>query len=285
MKSPLNFVSSALLLFLPALAWACTCAGTAPIEVAIASHPILVQGRVISLDQSESEAFGKLTHSATLRVSKVLKGSVSSNDITVVHVMCYASIYPANMEVDHDYVLPLASRSPEVPVEQGAAVALLAPEPGQYEMAGCAQSGLELVDGNLYAFQYDKGLQRRKEQYMSYATFRIWWPLAQAAVFSFAVIWGLHSEFGLAFLGISLVVGIVIAYFAARYRPWMLIAALVLVGMLCALNIGDLIARRIFVSQQGPVYWAFSWIAPVIIVGGGVFGYLVRRHRTRNFTP
>ena len=280
----MNYVFSALLLFMSSVAWSCTCGEIAPIEEALAGLPILVEGRVVSLEQTDDKEFGKLTHRATLRVTKVLKGSVSSDEITVVHFMCYASVYPGNMEMHHTYVLPLTMPAPEVPVEEGSATAVVGAKPGQYGMAGCAHSGLERVDGELYKLDYDIGLQRRKEPYMSYTAFRIWWPVAQAALVSFAFMWDLHSKLGLSFLAFSLILGTAGAYFAARYRPWLLIPVLLLVITLCALNFGDVLERRIFISQYGTLYWTFSWIVPAIIVGGGALGYLTRS-RARGFVP
>ena len=279
----MDYALGLLLLFMSTAAWSCTCWRTAPIEAAIAGHPILVEGQVVSLEQVDDEKFGKLTLSATLRVAKVLKGSVGSNDITVVQTMCYASLYPGNMQMHHTYVLPLAMPAPEQPpAENGVAVAIVGPEPGQYEMAQCAHSGLELIDGELYKFDHDHvGLDRQMTRYMSYTAFRIWWPVAQAGLVSIGFVWDLHKKFGLSTLMLLLLLGTAGAYFAAKYRPWMLIPVVLLASALCALNFGDLLESRVFISEHGLVYRTLSWVTPVIILGGGVLGYIARR-RVRN---
>jgi hypothetical protein len=112
--------------------------------LAIAGQPILVEGQVVSLEQTNSPEFGKWTLSATLRVAKVLKGSVGSDEITVVHWMCSASLTPDVMEMHHTYVLPLDGAAQERPGLE-APIAILGSAPGQYTMAGCAHSGLELI--------------------------------------------------------------------------------------------------------------------------------------------
>src|SRR5215469_6291083 len=112
----MKYIFAALLPLLCPNAWACSCFGTASIERTIADHPVLVEAQVVSAGRG----------SATLRVKKVFKGLVTSETITVEQSMCYASLYPEIMEAQHMYILPL---------EQGSG--------GQYEMAGCAHSGLE----------------------------------------------------------------------------------------------------------------------------------------------
>lgn len=275
---PMNYVFGLFLLFTSTVVWSCTCMGTAPIEMAIAGHPILVEGQVVSLEQVDSQDFGKLTLSATLRVIKVLKGSVDSDEVTVVHAMCYASVYPGNMEMNHTYVLPLTMPAPgRQAANDGFAVAVIGPAPGQYEMAGCAHSGLELDDGVLYSFDYDMGGRRQLKRYMSYSAFRVWWPVAQAGLVSIAFVWGLHKNFGLSALVVSLLLGTAGAYFAAKYRPWMLIPVFLLVSVLCALNFADVLESRVFISEHGVVYWTLSWITPAVILGSGTIGYFARR--------
>lgn len=274
----MRYVFGVLLLLTSPGVWSCSCFGMAPIEVAIARYPILVEGRVVSLDRQDSEEFGKLTRSATLRVAKVFKGSVGSDEITVVHSMCAASLEPNNMELNHIYVVPLEEPAPEPEKSaDGYATAVIGPEPGQYEMAGCAYSGLERVGGELFAFNYDGQFQRRMDPYMSYTAFRLWWPVAQAGAVTIYSAVNLHRTFGASFLLFSLVLGTAIAYFAGRYRPWILIVAVFLASTICAVNYNELLISRVFISDHGFAYQAFSWITPAIILAGGVLGYRMRR--------
>lgn len=143
-----------LLLVLPAEAWACSCLGTASIEETIASHPILVEAHVVSLEEVNSPKYGRQVLSATLRVRKVLKGSVTTESIVVEHLMCYASLHPDLMKLEHVYVLPLRTSVT-----------------GRHALAGCAHSGMELADGNLYTFEPAKGAQRRLQFYKKYSRF------------------------------------------------------------------------------------------------------------------
>lgn len=124
-------------------------------EEAIASEPILVEARVVSLEEVNSPEYGRQVHSATLRVERTLKGSISSEIITVQHLMCYASLYPELMKLRHTYVLPLETTTK-----------------GSYALAKCAHSGMELIDGKLYTFEQTDGAQRRLQLYMKYADFQ-----------------------------------------------------------------------------------------------------------------
>jgi len=183
----MKYILGALLLLASEIAGSCTCYGTEPIELAIARHPILVEGQVVALDREDDEEFGQLTYSATLRVKRVLKGSVDTDEITVVHTMCYASLTPDDMELNRTYVLPLEKPAPErslIP-DEGYAVATVGLEPGQHEMAKCAHSGLEVIDGDLYTFEYDKGRDRRLQFYMPHMVFRALLPAIQATAFGF----------------------------------------------------------------------------------------------------
>lgn len=144
-----------LLLLLSTRAWSCSCSGMASIEETIASSPILVEARVVSLEEVNSPEYGRQVHSATLQVGETLEGSVSSKTIIVEHHMCYASLYPELMKVQHTYVLPLQIS-----------------EDGRYELTPCAHSGMELNEGKLYTFEQTDGAQRRLQFYKKYSDFR-----------------------------------------------------------------------------------------------------------------
>lgn len=143
------------LLLLSVRAWSCSCAGIASIDETIARSPILVEARVVSREEVNSPEYGRQVHSVTLQVGEVLKGSVSTQTITVEHWMCYASLYPELMKVQHTYVLPLRVS-----------------ENGRYELAHCAHSGMELKEGKLYTFEQTDGAQRRLQFYKKYYDFR-----------------------------------------------------------------------------------------------------------------
>ena|ERR1044071_8741484 len=85
-------------------------------------------------------------------------------------------------------------------------VPVIGPEPGQYEMAQCSHSGLERINNTLYTFEQDHiGLDRRLQRYGSYHAFVGWWLVAPT---------------------VALVLGTAGAYFAARYRPWLIVAVI-----------------------------------------------------------
>jgi len=136
-------------------AWACSCFGTASIEEAVTAHPLLIEGEVISLEETNSPEFGRQVYSATLKVRKNLKGAASSETIVVEHLECYASLYPALMEIRHTYVLPLTRT-----------------ENGRYSMAQCAHSGMELVGDSLYTFEHTTGLGRKRVFFKQYSAFQ-----------------------------------------------------------------------------------------------------------------
>ena len=95
----------------------------------------------------------------TLRVKKLFKGAIPSETIFVTQLMCYASLYPELMKLGRTYVLPLHAIS----------------EDGNYEMARCSHSGMELIDGKLYTFEWteqDGGLKRRLQLYKTYSDFQ-----------------------------------------------------------------------------------------------------------------
>jgi hypothetical protein len=102
----MKFLSALVLLLAFNPVWACSCMSIGSIEESIDHLPILVEAQVISLEQVDT-VYGRQTHSATLKVKRVLKGNVSSDAVTVEHWMCYASLDPDMMKVGHTYVLPL----------------------------------------------------------------------------------------------------------------------------------------------------------------------------------
>ena len=147
------FVIASLAL-MPALAVPCSCFRIATIEESIQAEPLLVEARVVALEEYDSKQYGHQVHSVTLDVRKVLKGSVTTKTIVVEHWMCYASLYLELMKVKHIYLLPLSVA-----------------ENGKYQLAGCAHSGLELVDGKLFTFEQTEGAGRRLQFYKIYADF------------------------------------------------------------------------------------------------------------------
>jgi hypothetical protein len=103
----------------------------------------------------------------------VLKGSVSSNSIDIERSLCYQSLDTEMMELRHTYILPLPERA------VGQYGDLGEPSNGRHVMPGCAESGLELVDGKLYTFEQTSGVQRRPRLYGEYSHFLRWRPLAE----------------------------------------------------------------------------------------------------------
>lgn len=140
------------LLMLSAKAWSCSCSGIESVDATIARLPILVEARVVSLEVVNSPQYGRQVHSVTLQVQQTLKGSLSSKNITVTHWMCYVTLGLEMMELQHTYVLPLQ-----------------ASENGRYQLAHCAHSGMELVEGKLYTFEGGGGAQRRQRFYKNYS--------------------------------------------------------------------------------------------------------------------
>jgi len=155
------------LLLMSADAWACSCWGTTPLHETMASAPIVVEGKVIYLDKQ----------SAVLRVTKVLRGSVTSGPITVEDSACYQSLYTGAMELQQSYVLPLLTHGPSFFSSEP-------PPPGTYVMPPCAESGLLLVDGKLFTFEQSVGVDRHLRFYGMYSNFLQWRPLRETvAVF------------------------------------------------------------------------------------------------------
>jgi hypothetical protein len=141
------------LLGLAGNSWACSCFDIATIEKAIGSSPLLVEAKVVAREEYEYDGH-RGTHSVWVRVGRVLKGSLTREDLIVQHTMCYGSLYPDLMQVGHTYVLPLTETSN-----------------GRMEMAHCSHSGLELIDFKLYTFEQTVGAERRKQFYAKYPDF------------------------------------------------------------------------------------------------------------------
>jgi hypothetical protein len=152
--SAMRTILVALMLFSSAKAWSCSCDGISSIAEEIASSPILVEAQVVGFEEKNSPQYGRQVHSATLRITRKLKGLVKSEEIVIEHWMCYASLYPDLMKMRHTYVLPLYD-----------------PVDGRFQMAKCAHSGMELVGGKLYTFEQTHGAERRLQFYMTYADF------------------------------------------------------------------------------------------------------------------
>lgn len=179
----MKYLLVATLLALSGNAWACSCWGTVSIERTIATHPLLIEGQVTSAGRE----------GATLRVTRVLKGSVSSNTIDIENSLCYQSLDTEMMEPGHTYILPLPERADGL-------YAPMEPSNGRHVMPGCAESGLELVNGKLYTFEQTIGVQRRPRLYGDYSHFVRWRPLAEVtAIFGLFVL----SSLGLALKGVG----------------------------------------------------------------------------------
>src|SRR5215467_12881035 len=93
------------MLLLSVKAWSCSCLGTASIEETVSRLPLLVEAEVVALEEKNSAQYGRQVFSATLRVTRVLKGSVPSGTITVANLMCYSSLTQELMKMGHTYVL------------------------------------------------------------------------------------------------------------------------------------------------------------------------------------
>jgi hypothetical protein len=150
-----KIIAAFVMLLAWAQGWACSCAGIASIDEAVADHPFLVEAQVVSLEEANSPEFGRQVYSVKLRVKANLKGAAASETIVVEHLECYASLYPALMQLGHTYVLPLNKM-----------------ESGRYSMAECAHSGMELVGDRLYTFEQTTGLERKRVLFKQYSAFR-----------------------------------------------------------------------------------------------------------------
>jgi hypothetical protein len=150
-----NIFAASVMFLACAQAWGCSCAGIASIDEAVADHPFLVEAQVVSFEEANSPEFGRHVYSVTLRMRKNLKGAAASETIVIEHLDCYASLYPALMQLGHTYVLPLNKM-----------------ENGRYSMAECAHSGMELVDDRLYTFEHTTGLERKRVFFKQYSAFR-----------------------------------------------------------------------------------------------------------------
>src|SRR5215475_14371930 len=119
----MKYLLVATLLVMSGNAWACTCWGTASIERTIATNPLLIEGQLTSVG----------LEGATLRVRRVLKGSVTSSTIDIQNSLCYQSLDTELMELGHTYILPLPERADGL---YGA----WEPSNGRHVMPACAES-------------------------------------------------------------------------------------------------------------------------------------------------
>jgi hypothetical protein len=137
---------------------------------------------------------------ATLRVSKVLKGSVTSNTIKIEDSLCYASLTTSDMKPQHTYILPLPEHADGLYAEKE-------PSNGRYVMPGCAHSGMELRDGKLYTFELTNNGRRRLQFFGEYSHFVGWRPVAEVTA-NFKIF--LLASLGIAFMQIGPVGGLVL---------------------------------------------------------------------------
>ena len=178
----MKYLLAAMMLLMSAQAWSCGCFGISSIRETIATYPNLVEVQAVSVSANE----------ATLRVTRVLKGTVSSSTVQVGQWMCYASLYPELMKPQHTYVLPLGApalgKGPLEVSRAGEAIATVdGPKEGEYEMPGCAESGFELVGDKLYTFEPTTGAHRRLQVYGAYSHFLRWRPVSEVLAMSWLV--------------------------------------------------------------------------------------------------
>jgi hypothetical protein len=140
-----------LLLLLPVEAWSCSCGGTISIRKTIATHPVLVEASLVSLEEIELPTYGRGVRSATLRVRKILKGPIHTESIVLEFQPCGATLSIDDLEFGHIYVLPLQTS-----------------ENGHYELAGCSHSGMELVNDDLYTFEHLRNSQGKYERHLTF---------------------------------------------------------------------------------------------------------------------
>src|SRR5579862_1581086 len=102
----------AVMLFISAKAWPCSCIGIASIEETVSSLPLLVEAEVVSLERTDSPQYGPQVLSATLRVVRVLKGSriFGNHHNRTVNVLCK---FVSRVDEDATHIRPASVRTTE----------------------------------------------------------------------------------------------------------------------------------------------------------------------------
>ena len=96
----------------------------------------------------------------------------------------------------------------------------------------------------------------------------------------------MDKEFSFSAVLLLAVVGSIASYFSARYKPWLLVAVLPILGILAFAHLSEVtdpIVGPAMANEAGDVYIFFSWLSPTLILVFTCYGLFVKtRHAKVN---
>jgi hypothetical protein len=158
----------AILLLSPKQIIACSCGDYMPLGTVYKKSNIIVHVKIVEVYEKrkmtiDDGSYSMVADSARAEVKEIVKGEKKENtrEIEIVESMCPRTIHVSDLEIGHEYVLPLKTN------EGFASHTSLA----KYSLFSCAHSGGELIRGKIYDHNIIWGDGITLEQFMFYDDF------------------------------------------------------------------------------------------------------------------
>ncbi|MDD2760728.1 MAG: hypothetical protein PHH11_10605 [Methylomonas sp.] len=101
--------------------------------------------------------------------------------------------------------------------------------------------------------------------------------IAMYPLFAYAEV--MDKEHSLLTISLWCVLGAVAAALAARFRPWLLLVVLPIIGLFFAGQLAEILDPYVgpaMAAEAGVFYVVVSWVAPVLVMVAGGIGFFFR---------
>ena len=144
---------SALIIFFTPYAFACSCGSFTPLAVVYEKTGYIVHVKVEEIHKKNIAPQNEKPEIAIsfvkVQVIKSIKGDKLNSEIAIIPSWCGKSIDVENLEIGHEYILPISSAE-----NNKNAIDHDATDLDKFILPGCAHSGGELIKGEIYDYEY-----------------------------------------------------------------------------------------------------------------------------------